>query len=86
MHGESDATHMLDLHTKMVLRKDIGWDEIKSMLPFEKDAFINILLKTLAEKKKIPMPTFDVEPTSESQQHNEMTQADIEMLGRLRNT
>lgn len=84
MHGESDAYHMLDLHTKLVLRKDIGWEEIKSMLPFEKDAFINILLKNLAEKKKVPGPNFDI--NSPMNKDHEIAEHDIEMMNRIKNT
>lgn len=65
MHGDMDALHMLDLHTKLTHKKEISWSELESMLPFEKDAYINILIKTLENEndtKKANKPMFDIPP------------------------
>lgn len=85
MHGETDAFHMLDMHTKLVLRKEIGWTELKSMLPFEKEAFINILLKELADVKNVPPPTQnDIDGFQQQKQpQHEMSDEDMEMMSKL---
>lgn len=52
MHGPMDAMHMFELHTKLVHKKEITWTELENMIPFEKEAYISILLKTLEEDIK----------------------------------
>lgn len=56
MHGELDTMHMFDLHTKLVHKKEITWSELENMLPFEKEAYINTLLKTLEEESQTSKP------------------------------
>lgn len=50
MHGESDAFHMLKLHSMLVVNKDISITELENMIPFEREAFLTILIE---EKNKI---------------------------------
>lgn len=50
MHGERDAFHMLKLHTMLVVNKDISLAELENMLPFEREAFLTLLIE---EKNKI---------------------------------
>lgn len=50
MHGESDAFHMLKLHSMLVVNKDISFSELENMIPFEREAFLTILIE---EKNKI---------------------------------
>ena len=52
MHGPLDAMHMFELHTKLVHKKEITWDELENMLPFVKEAYINTLLKTIEEENQ----------------------------------
>lgn len=57
MHGELDAMHMFDLHTKLVHKKEITWSELENMIPFEKEAYINTLLKTLEDEANAKKPS-----------------------------
>lgn len=50
MHGEDDAFHMFNLHTKLVHNKEIQWSELENMIPFQKEAYINILVSTIKEE------------------------------------
>ena len=50
MHGESDAFHMLKLHSMLVVNKDISITELENMIPFEREAFLTILIE---DKNKI---------------------------------
>ena len=50
MHGEADAFHMLKLHSMLVVNKDISFTELENMIPFEREAFLTILIE---EKNKI---------------------------------
>lgn len=52
MHGELDAMHMFELHTKLVHKKEMSWSELENMLPFEKDAYLNILINEIEEEVK----------------------------------
>lgn len=54
MHGENDAFHMFNLHTKLVHNKEILWSELENMIPFQKEAYINILISTIKEENKQP--------------------------------
>lgn len=52
MHGEDDAFHMFNLHTKLVHNKEILWSELENMIPFQKEAYINILVTTIKQESK----------------------------------
>lgn len=54
MHGEDDAFHMFNLHTKLVHNKEIQWSELENMIPFQKEAYINILVSTIKEETNQP--------------------------------
>lgn len=59
MHGESDAFHMLKLHSMLVVNKDISFSELENMIPFEREAFLTILIE---EKNKINNNNNNINP------------------------
>lgn len=50
MHGETDAYHMLRLHSTLAVNKDMTISELEKMIPFEREAFLTVLIE---EKNKI---------------------------------
>jgi hypothetical protein len=60
MHGETDAFHMLRLHSMLVVNKDIALSELENMIPFQREAFLTILLESKEKVNKGSNPQFDI--------------------------
>lgn len=54
MYGTEDVDSYYDLMTRLTMRKDsITWTELENMIPFEKEIYIEYLLKFINEDGKM---------------------------------
>lgn len=57
MYGTEDVDSYYDLMTRLTMRKDsLTWTELEGMMPFEKEIYIDYLLKFISEEGKMNTP------------------------------